>query len=220
LTLVSISTLTQSTQISRKLKATLALAQYKTTRGWENLSLAAIEPKVEEELRLRRPLSSGDILSDSSSSSASNSEFHFPASRQLMSSPLKEAAIFSDQIGPRSGTRSGSGYPKRTYRDAFDLPGSSSSKKYRSSPTTFRNTVGRSAIPFNNLQQASRSTPLELLLCPTATILPTLLLYQMMKKTHSPSIPSTTSAHLPHALLPQFAIEATEAVETRTRMAS
>ena len=160
LTLVSISTLTQPTQISRKLKATLALAQYKTTRGWENLSLAAIEPKVEEELRLRRPLSSGDILSDSSSSSASNSEFQFPASRQLMSSPLKEAAIFSDQIGPRSGTRSGSGYPKRTYRDAFDLPGSSSSKKYRSSPTTFRNTVGRSAIPFNNLQQA-KSSPIK-----------------------------------------------------------
>lgn len=111
-------------------------------------------------MRLRRPRSSGDILSDSSSSSASTSEFQFPASRNLMSSPLKEAAIFSDQIGPRSGSRSGSGYPKRTYRDAFEYPGSSSSKKYRSSPTTFRNTLGRSSIGFKNLQQ-TKSSPIK-----------------------------------------------------------
>jgi hypothetical protein len=142
------------------LKATLALAQYKTTRGWENLPLAAIEPKVEEELRLKRPLSSGDILSDSSSSSTSTSEFQFPASRNLMSSPLKEAAIFSDRVGPRSGSRSGSGYPKRTYRDAFEHPGSNSSKKYHSSPTSFRNTTGRSAIAFKNLQQ-TKSSPIK-----------------------------------------------------------
>jgi hypothetical protein len=159
LTLTLIRTDTINPQISRKLKATLALAQYKTTRGWENLSLSAIEPKVEEELRLKRPLSSGDILSDSSSSSASTSEFQFPVSRNLMSSPLKEAAIF-DQVGPRSGSRSGSGYPKRTYRDAFEFPGSSSSKKYRSSPTTFRNTVGRSTIAFTALQQ-TRSSPIK-----------------------------------------------------------
>ncbi len=56
----------------------------------------------------------------------------------------KEAAIFSDQISPRSGSRSDSGYPKRTFRDAFDLPDSISSKKYRSSLTKFRNTIGRS----------------------------------------------------------------------------
>jgi hypothetical protein len=141
------------------LKATLALAQYKTTRGWEDLPLAAIEPKIEEELRRKRPLSSGDILSDSSSSSASISDFQFSTSRNLMSSPLREAAIFSDQIGPSSGSRSGSGYPKRTYRNAFEHPGTSSSKAYHSSPTTLRNTPGRSAA-FKNLQQ-TKSSPIK-----------------------------------------------------------
>jgi hypothetical protein len=76
-----------------------------------------------------------------------------------MSSPLKEAAIFSDQIGFGRGSRSGSGYPKRTYRDAFEQPGSSSSKKYHSSPTTFRNTASRSTT-FKNLQQ-TRSSPIK-----------------------------------------------------------
>jgi hypothetical protein len=77
-----------------------------------------------------------------------------------MSSPLKEAAIFSDQIGPRSGSRSGSGYPKRTYRDAFEHPGASASKEFHSSPTAFRNTAGRSAITFKNLQQ-TKSSPIK-----------------------------------------------------------
>lgn len=40
-------------QMARKLQNRLALAQFKTNRGWEDLPLDTIEPKVEEELRRR-----------------------------------------------------------------------------------------------------------------------------------------------------------------------
>ncbi|KAG9229745.1 hypothetical protein BJ875DRAFT_488631 [Amylocarpus encephaloides] len=135
-------------KIGRKLKARLAFAQYKAVRGWEDLTIDTIEPRVEEELRLRRPASSGDLLSDSSSSTGS--EFRYPSARQLMSSPLKGAAIFSDDVGPRSGASNG--HRKRTYRNSFDLPssGSSSGKRLRSSPP-----VGRS---FNSTHSSWRDT--------------------------------------------------------------
>lgn len=118
--------------MARKLQNRLALAQFKTDRGWEDLPLASIEPKVEEELRRKRPTSSGDILSDSSSSSNA-SEFHY-SSRALMSSPLKSSTFFSDQIGSGGST----GHRKRTYHNSFDQPSSSSGsshKRFRSSPS-------------------------------------------------------------------------------------
>ncbi|CZS99078.1 hypothetical protein WAI453_008385 [Rhynchosporium graminicola] len=111
-------------KIGRKLKTRLALAQFKAARGWEDLTLDTIEPKVEEELRKRRPTSSGDIFSDSSSSVALD----------FRSSPIKNPAIFSDQVGPRSG--SGSEYRKRHY-NSFEPSSSSaatSRKRFRSSP--------------------------------------------------------------------------------------
>jgi len=122
--------------MARKLQNRLALAQYKTNRGWEDLPLDRIEPKVEAELRLRRPMSSGDILSDSSSSSNA-SDFQYPTSRALMSSPLKSSLFFSDQISSGGST----GHRKRAYHKGFDQPSSSGSsfhKRFRSSPTTGR----------------------------------------------------------------------------------
>ncbi|KAH6724504.1 hypothetical protein BKA61DRAFT_31077 [Leptodontidium sp. MPI-SDFR-AT-0119] len=118
-------------KIGRKLKTRLALAQFKAARGWEDLTLDSIEPKVEEELRKRRPTSSGDMFSDSSSSAALD----------FRSSPIKNPAIFSDQVGPRSG--SGSEYRKRHY-NSFEQSSSSASsrKRFRSSPTKPINTRG------------------------------------------------------------------------------
>jgi hypothetical protein len=72
---------------------------------------------------------------------------------------LKEAAIFSDQISLQSGSKSDNGYPNGTYRNTFDVPNSISSKKYRSTLTKFR-TIGRTVIPFNNLQQ-TKSSPIK-----------------------------------------------------------
>lgn len=149
-------------QIGRKLKTRLALAQYKATRGWEDLTLDTIEPKVEEELRRRRPTSSGDALSDSSSSTAS--ELRYPNTRQLMSSPLK-GAIFSDQVGPRSGSGGGTstGHRKRSYHHHnFDLPSSSSGsrKRLRSSPVAPR--VSSSRQPSWEAQrQLTQSSPIK-----------------------------------------------------------
>ena len=124
--------------MARKLQNRLALAQFKTNRGWEDLSLDTIEPKVEEEQRRRRPMSSGDILSDSSSSSTA-SEFQYTTQRTLMSSPLKSLTFFSDQIG---SSGSSSGHRKRMYHNSFEAPSSSSGsrKRFRSSPNPSRTT--------------------------------------------------------------------------------
>ncbi len=57
--------------MARRLQNRLALAQFKTKHGWEDLTLDTIEPKMEEELRRKRLSDgSGDVLSDSSSSAS------------------------------------------------------------------------------------------------------------------------------------------------------
>ncbi|KAI0198630.1 hypothetical protein F4808DRAFT_462569 [Astrocystis sublimbata] len=114
-------------KIARRLQGRLALAQFKTKHGWEDLTLDTIEPKVEEERRRR--ICDGDVLSDSSSST---SELPYP-SRALMSSPLK-APLFSDSVPSSSAS---SGHRKRTYTASFDndMTMSSPTKRFRTSPT-------------------------------------------------------------------------------------
>ena len=97
--------------MASRLQNRLALAQFKTRHGWEDLTLDMIEPKVEDEIRRKR--CDGDVLSDSSSST---SDHPYSASRTLMSSPLKPA-MFSDTVGSSSGS---SGHRKRTYVASFD----------------------------------------------------------------------------------------------------
>ncbi|KAH8661359.1 hypothetical protein BGZ60DRAFT_455157 [Tricladium varicosporioides] len=145
-------------KIGRKLKARLAFAQYKAERGWEDLTLDTIEPKVEEELRLRRPASSGDLLSDSSSSTAS--EFPYTNTRHLMSSPLKGGTIFSDEIGPRSGSLGGTGHRKRNFHNSFDLPSSGSSRKrLRSSPAP--RSISTNSNSWKTQRQLIQSSPIK-----------------------------------------------------------
>lgn len=138
--------------MARKLQNRLALAQYKTERGWEDLSLDHIEPKVQQELRDRRPLSSGDILSDSSSSSA-NSDFNHGHPRTLLSSPLKATAIFSS--GGSNGPR------KRTYHNSLENLTSSagSRKRFRSSPAV--RALGSSHTSWTNNRQLTQSSPIK-----------------------------------------------------------
>lgn len=112
-------------KIARRLQGRLALAQFKTKHGWEDLTLDTLEPKIEEERRRRH--CDGDVLSDSSSST---SDLPYP-SRALMSSPLK-APLFSDAINSSSGS---SGHRKRTYTASFDVTMSSPTKRFRTSPT-------------------------------------------------------------------------------------
>ncbi|KAK4184460.1 hypothetical protein QBC35DRAFT_53380 [Podospora australis] len=116
-------------RMARKLQNRLALAQFKTKHGLEDLTLDKLEPRFENEIRRNR-MPDGDILSDSSSSA---SDLPYP-SRTLMSSPLK-APLFSDAIGSSSGS---TGHRKRTYVASFDHIESSPSKRFRQSPTAHR----------------------------------------------------------------------------------
>ncbi|CAK7198689.1 hypothetical protein SEUCBS139899_001353 [Sporothrix eucalyptigena] len=138
-------------KMARRLQNRLALAQFKTRHGWEDLSFDVIEPKYKDEMQRKR-VSEGDILSDSSSST---SEAAYPSGRTLMSSPLK-APLFSDAIGSSNGS---TGHRKRTYMASFDdlhqhphsqqhigrrasYVMSSPSKRYRSSPPPNRHVSG------------------------------------------------------------------------------
>lgn len=111
--------------MARRLQNRLALAQFKTKHGWEDLPLDTIEPKVEAELLRRCPGSSGDVLSDSSS----NSEFEYP--RAIMSSSPLKGPIFSDAIQSSGSSR---GSRKRHYTATEYQPSNSSRKGFRASP--------------------------------------------------------------------------------------
>ncbi|OAA73655.1 cyclin-dependent kinase [Cordyceps fumosorosea ARSEF 2679] len=136
-------------KIARRLQDRLALAQFKAKHGWENLTLDTIEPKMEEEMRLKK-LYEGDVLSDSSS----GSDLPYPK-KTLMSSPLK-APIFSDAIGSSNGS---SGHRKRTYIASFnDIP-SSPSKRFRASPTLHKSFQSYSS--WKDAHQLAQSSPIK-----------------------------------------------------------
>ncbi|KEZ43580.1 Uncharacterized protein SAPIO_CDS4506 [Scedosporium apiospermum] len=131
-------------------KNRLALAQFKTKHGWEDLTLDTIEPKVEEERRRRR-LIEGDVLSDSSSSTSDI----YP-SRTLMSSPLKAPGpMFSDSIGPSTGHR------KRSYMGSLEtIDDLSPSKRYRLSPSTHKSFPSGHAT-WKDMHQLAQSSPIK-----------------------------------------------------------
>ncbi|ROT42715.1 hypothetical protein SODALDRAFT_288170 [Sodiomyces alkalinus F11] len=139
-------------KIARKLQNRLALAQFKTKHGWEDLAFDTIEPKLEEEMR-RKKLSEGDVLSDSSSNT---SDLPYPT-KVLMSSPLK-APLFSDAIGSSGGTP---GQRKRTYLASFDQQAfSSPSKRLRSSPTAYKSLETLSSLRGNH-HHFTQSSPIK-----------------------------------------------------------
>ena len=142
-------------QMARKLQNRLALAQFKAKHGWEDLTLDLIEPKVDEHLRRQRPSSAGDMLSDTSSSSAS--DFQYPRN-VLSSSPLK-APFFSDALDSSSGS---SGHRKRTYNASFHHAASHSSacKRFRSSPSAGR-TIPQNHTAWKDQHQLSQSSPIK-----------------------------------------------------------
>jgi hypothetical protein len=79
--------------MARALQNSLALASFKAKRGWETLTLDSIEPKVESELRRKRPRSNGD-----SSISSGDSDNPNDARNAIFSSSPMTPAIFSDQL--------------------------------------------------------------------------------------------------------------------------
>ncbi|EON67009.1 hypothetical protein W97_06125 [Coniosporium apollinis CBS 100218] len=78
---------------TRILSSRLALANVKIKHGWENLSLDSIEPRVEQELKRKRPGGSSTL---SDTSSITSQRYYAPG--VLDSSPLAKP-IFSDDLG-------------------------------------------------------------------------------------------------------------------------
>ncbi|KAL5407684.1 hypothetical protein PMIN06_010793 [Paraphaeosphaeria minitans] len=89
----------QVSKVTRTLQNRLALANVKIKHGWQDLSLDHLEPRVDVELKRKRPGSSNETMSNASSVSE-----RFYQDGVLDSSPLA-APIFSEEIG-RSGSRS------------------------------------------------------------------------------------------------------------------
>ncbi|KAF2233763.1 hypothetical protein EV356DRAFT_447999 [Viridothelium virens] len=103
----------QVSKMTRALQDRLALANLKVKNGWEHLSIEKIE---EKELKRKRPTSSNDTLSDSSSSVSDR--FHFS------SSPLT-APMFSDGLTGSGGSMYGQ--TKRSkYQQQIQRPASAS----------------------------------------------------------------------------------------------
>ncbi|KAK9484723.1 hypothetical protein V1527DRAFT_468869 [Lipomyces starkeyi] len=93
-------------RITRQLKNRLALASYKTKRGWENLDLDAIEPRVAEEAARRRSSSvSGQIIASTAYS---------------FSSPIKETSVSASLPPP---LLLGASLPKLAPPSLSTLPG-------------------------------------------------------------------------------------------------
>ncbi|ORY60901.1 uncharacterized protein BCR38DRAFT_487956 [Pseudomassariella vexata] len=140
-------------KIARRLQGRLALAQFKTKHGWEDLTLDTIEPKFEEQIRRKRQYD-GEVMSDSSSST---SELPYPSSTVLMSSPLK-APFFSDAIGSSNGS---TGHRKRTYMDTFDMPMSSPTKRFRTSPTARKSFQLGNTTSWKEHRSLGKSSPIK-----------------------------------------------------------
>lgn len=92
--------------MTRTLQNRLALANVKIKHGWQNMSLDTLEPKVDVELKRKRPGSSNEAMSDASSVSE-----RFYNASMLDSSPLA-APIFSDDVrrSVSRGSHSGSSH--------------------------------------------------------------------------------------------------------------
>ncbi len=135
--------------MARRIQNRLALAQFKTKHGWEDMTLDSLEPKFEEEMRRKR-ISEGDVLSDSSSSA---SDLPYPV-RTLMSSPLK-APLFSDAVGSSGGHR------KRSYLTSFDNALSSPSKRFRASPSGNHRSFTGGQASWKGSHQLAQSSPIK-----------------------------------------------------------
>lgn len=135
-----------TSQVARNLQDRLALANFKAQNGWQNRSLKAIEPEVTEQLRRKRPHSSGDVLSDASSNTSEEYLYY-------NSSPLTGPAFSDDR--PRSNQSRCSHPQEPPFRLSHSF---GSRKKIRSSSTaapTKTSTGNKSWKQTHHLAQSS-----------------------------------------------------------------
>ncbi|KAF4305883.1 Transcription factor Nrm1/Whi5 [Botryosphaeria dothidea] len=120
----------QVSKMTRVLQNRLALANVKVKHGWENYNIDTIEPRIDVELKRKRPASSNATLSDTSSSASDR----FHPLGAFDSSPLA-APIFSDDVG-RSGGGYGSAKRTRYQPDLYRRPVSSNHARTRVRPSS------------------------------------------------------------------------------------
>src|SRR3954453_5482291 len=142
--------------MARVLQDRLALAQFKTKHGWEDLDLAAIEPKVEKELKRKRPTSRDDFYSDSSSSV---SDLYYPSALITSSSP-PTGAIFSDSIYSSGGLHGRHQYNNRQGNYSYRGSGSSTRKRYRSTSNAV-NALHSGRSSWKDVHHLPQSSPIR-----------------------------------------------------------
>ncbi|KAI9670116.1 MAG: hypothetical protein M1829_004844 [Trizodia sp. TS-e1964] len=140
-------------KMTRLLQNSLALANFKTQHGWEDLALDKILPKVDGELKRKRPASSSESISDSSSAF---SDPHFPPPGLLSTSP---GPVFSDPIHE---TFSGLNHKRRWNTHNYQMPNITpiSNKRARTSMSSKAFSGHGEKTPWQDIHALTQSSPL------------------------------------------------------------
>ncbi|KAL9590571.1 MAG: hypothetical protein Q9203_000623 [Teloschistes exilis] len=138
--------------MARKLQDRLALASYKTQHGLDNLSLNLVEAHLENTLKRKRPGSSTDTSSDSSSAASDQPFFSGP----LASSPRTAPIFSSDDM--RSSTRARN--KRFSYNSTATLhDGSSVSRKRNRTQSMAPPTLDTSRASWKSAHNLPQSSP-------------------------------------------------------------
>lgn len=134
--------------MARKLQDRLALASYKAQNGLDHLSVNLVEAHLENTLKRKRPGSSTDSSSDSSSTASDYPFF----SGQMISSP-HTAPMFSDDSGHAAIKRS-------AYTSAFTLSSTTSTNRTRNRTRSMASPlIDTSRRSWKSVHSLSNSSP-------------------------------------------------------------
>ena len=135
-------------QVARNLQECLALASFKAQNGWQDRTLRAIEPEVTEQLKRKRPYSSEDILSDTSSSVSETFN--------LSSSPSRPPVFPNDQGNLSVGAQSHFKVPALQQPQRLD-----SRKRLRSNSSTGNTARPSRSVSWKQDHRLSQSSPIN-----------------------------------------------------------
>ena len=136
-------------QVARNLQDCLALASFKAQNGWQDRTLRAIEPEVTEQLKRKRPHSSDDILSDTSSS-ISDTFNH-------VSSPSRRPVFINDRENSAMGAQARFKVPVLQHSQRLDAR-----KRLRSNSTTGNTAKATRNTSWKQGHQLPQSSPINL----------------------------------------------------------
>ncbi|KAL9586708.1 MAG: hypothetical protein Q9212_000716 [Teloschistes hypoglaucus] len=138
--------------MARKLQDRLALASYKTQHGLDNLSLNLVEAHLERTLKRKRPGSSTDASSDSSSTASDQPFFSGP----LASSPRTAPVFSSDDMRSTMRARN----KRFSYNSTATLhDGSSANRKRNRTQSMAPPTLDTSRASWKSAHNLPQSSP-------------------------------------------------------------